>query len=250
MLARKLSFISLVTAILVLACSATIGILTTPIPVQPATSAPQNTSDYFPLKQGVYWIYQGTVKWTKPNSSEVVEENITWKMEVTGVFQRNDIMGYEMSGAPWDLAWYQPGKERSMYWILQAGGKFYKVPLDRAAGLPTNGTGDLSSLLDDNNLFLDTPLGTGKKFCDSVSLARPDNMYCWVVGDTQPFVASGVNGVDPSRNLQEYAISNQTMPDISAIYFVPGVGISGYAYIHHGTVSEVDVHLIEYHSGE
>jgi hypothetical protein len=249
LLPRRFLFISFVVVMLVSACSLTWAIQT-PASAQPTAVSPsQNTSDYFPLKRGAYWIYQGTVKWTKVNSADVVEENITWKMDVVQVFRRGDIVGYEMIGAPWDLAWYDAGKEQSKYGIVQVGSKFYRVPLEAVARL-SNAGDDLSGLVDENNMFLDSPLDTGKKFCDPVSLARSDNMYCWVVGERKPFEASGIKGVDPSKGLWEYPIVNQTMPDISTMCFVPGVGISHYSYHHNGTVSDVDVQLIEYYPGE
>jgi hypothetical protein len=183
------------------------------------------------------------------NSSEIAEQEITWKMEVRRVFQRNTITGYEMKGAPWDLAWYEDGKEPSQYGIVQAGGKFYRVPYETVIRL-LNKDDNLLGLVDENDLFLDTPLGNGKKFCDAISMTRPDNMYCWNVGESQPFGAGTVNGIDPSQNLWEFRIVNQTMPDVSILSFVPTLGISHYYYHHNGTVSEVDVRLIEYHPGE
>ncbi len=245
---KRLLLISFIVVMLVSACSLARAIQT-PAPVQPTLSPPQNSSDYFPLKKGAYWVYQGTVKWTKPNSSEVAEQEITWKMGVEQVIQRNDIVGYEMLGAPWDLAWYDPAKEQSKYGIVQVGGKFYKVPLETVARL-SNEQDNLSDLVNEGSIFLDTPLESGKKFCDPASLTRSDNMYCWIVGEAIPFDASHISGVDPSKGLLEYPILNQTMPDISTMCFVPGVGISRYSYHHNGTVSDVDVHLIEYFPGE
>ncbi len=75
-------------------------------------------------------------------------------------------------------------------------------------------------------------------------------MYCWNVGEGKQFEAKSIVGLDISTELWEYPVINQTMPDVSLIYFVPGVGISRYIYSHHGTVSDVDVQLVEYYSGE
>jgi hypothetical protein len=194
-------------------------------------------------------MYQGDIKWTRPNSADVVEQEITWKMEVERVFQRNAIVGYEMSGAPWDLAWYEAGKEPSKYGIIQAGGNFYRVPVETVIRL-MNEEDSLFGLVDENDLFLDIPLTAGKKFCEAISIARPDNMYCWNVFEATPLDGSKIKGVDPSQELWEYPIANGTMPDSSLIYFVPGVGISGYFYRHHGTIAESDVHLVEYSPGE
>jgi hypothetical protein len=179
----------------------------------------------------------------------IIKEEITWKMEVERAFQRNTIVGYEMVGAPWDLAWYEAGKERSKYGIIQAGGKFYRVPSETVIRL-LNEDDNLFGLIDENDIFLDTPLVDGKKFCDTISMARPDNMYCWNVGEARLFDSSSTKGIEASKELWEYPIANGTLPDASMLYFVPGVGISGYFYRHHGTVSEVDVHLIEYSPGK
>ena len=182
------------------------------------------------------------------NSPDIKEEEITWKMEVKRVFQRNAVVGYELVGAPWDLAWYETGKEPSEYGIIQSGGKYYRIPVETVIRL-MNEDDYLYGLVDENDVFLETPLVSGKKFCDTVSMTRPDNMYCWNVGEGKPFKAKDVIGLDASMELWEYPVINQTMPDVSLIYFVPGVGISHYIYSHHGTVSEVDVQLIEYHPG-
>jgi hypothetical protein len=84
------------------------------IPVEQSTISPSpSIMEYFPLQKGAYWVYEGTVKWTISNSSDVTEKEIIWKMEVKKVFQRSGVIGYEMLGAPWDLAWYEEGKEPS-----------------------------------------------------------------------------------------------------------------------------------------
>jgi hypothetical protein len=217
--------------------------------VQPTMYPSLPILEYFPLKQGTYWIYQGTVKWTIPNSADIAEEVITWKMEVKRVFQRNDIVGYEMLGAPWDLAWYEEGKEPSKYGIIQAGGKFYRTSLEAVWRLMDE-TDVLRALVNENQIFLDIPLIFGKKFCDTFSISRADGMYCWTVGDAIQADTANIKGVDASAALIEFPIYNGTMPDHSQIQFIPGIGISRYVYRHHGTISEVDVHLIEYYAGE
>ena len=217
--------------------------------VQPTIYPSQSIQEYFPLKQGAYWVYQGNVKWTTPNSADVVEGEITWKMEVKQVFRRHNIVGYEMLGAPWDLAWYEKGKEPSRYGIIQAGGKFYITSLDAIWRL-SDETDDLRALVNENEIFLDIPLIQGKKFCDTLSITREDSMYCWVVGDATQTDASSIKGIESSTTLMEFPVYMSTLPDFSMIQFIQGVGISRYVYSHHGTVSEVDVRLVEYHAGE
>lgn len=216
--------------------------------VQTTISPSQSILEYFPLKKGAYWVYYGDVKWTVPNSTDRLEEKITWKMEVERVFQRNNIFGYEMQGAPWDLAWYEKGKQPSKYGIIQAGGKFYQTSIETVWRLMDD-SDTLAALIDEKEIFLDTPLVSGKKFCDADSLARPDGMYCWSVGDATQADMTNITGVNSSVNLVEFPIHNATLPDYSMIQFIPGIGITRFVYEHHGTVSDVDVKLIEFHAG-
>jgi hypothetical protein len=246
---NKNAFLSLFFILFLIPSCSAMGKTQTPPLLEPTISPSQSILDYFPLKKGAYWVYQGNVKWTKDNSSDVVEEEMTWKMEVQRVFQRNNIVGYEMTGAPWDLAWYEAGKEPSQYGIIQVGGKFYQVPVDTVIRL-MNEDDNLFGLVNESDILLDTPLVNGEKFCDTVDITRPDGMYCWNVGEGKPFDAKNVKGVDSSKVLWEYSIIEQTGPDVSLIYFVPSVGISRYMYHHFGTISDVDVQLVEYHSGD
>jgi hypothetical protein len=223
--------------------------------MQPTMSMVQSTAypsppilEYFPLQEGAYWVYGGTVKWTNINSSEVAEKEIMWKMEVERVYQRNGVVGYEMLGAPWDLAWYEEGKEPSEYGIIQSGGKFYRTSIESVWRI-LDESDILSALVDEDEIFLEVPLIIGKKFCETDSIARADMMYCWNVLEKKQ-VEFNVKGIDAERTMTEFTIAQYTGPDHTIFSFVPGVGITRYQYVHHGTVSEADVRLVEFHLGE
>lgn len=208
-----------------------------------------STSEYFPLKQASYWVYQGAVKWTEPNSPETQETEITWKMEVVQVIQRDAITGYILHGGPWDLIWYEEGKAPSDYGIIQIGERFYQTPLETIWRLQDEND-PLTDLVNDYQLLLDAPLLAGKKFCDAASMVRDDGMYCWVVGQENKISPIGILGIGTTEMLTEFPIRYQTLPDYTEVHFIPGIGISRYVYLHHGTASEVDVRLVEYHAGE
>jgi hypothetical protein len=74
-------------------------------------------------------------------------------------------------------------------------------------------------------------------------------MYCWNVLEEKQ-VALNVKGIDTGHTMTEFTIMQYTGPDHSIFSFVPGVGITRYQYVHHGTVSEVDVQLVEFHLEE
>jgi len=247
MMKRILSRITLIViAISLAAC--TQAELSTQEPAETLSPAP-STLAYFPLEQGAYWMYQGTVKWTEPNSSEIREAEITWIMEVMQVIQRDAITGYVLHGGPWDLAWYEEGKAPGDYGIIQIGERFYKTPFETIQRLQDEND-PLTDLVNDYQLLLDAPLIAGKKFCDATSMVREDGMYCWVVGQSTKISPFGILGIDTTETLYEFPISYQTLPDYTEIHFIPGIGIISYAYVHHGAISEVNVYLVEYHAGQ
>jgi len=220
-----------------------------PVPVkQPTTSPAATVADYFPLSKGAYWIYEGDVKWQV--GAAMFEKIIRWKMEVVDVVQRTDTIGFKMQGAPWDLAFYEDGKKPSEYSFIKVGSsRFYEGSIEDYERLLDKGD-FLVDLVKDSRLFLDIPLSEGEKICDTSSITRNDPLYCWHVrGDTQIQLVS-VKGVRANHPMAEFIVSQSTMSDSSIYHFVPGIGITQYQYFHHGTLSEVDIKLMEYHPGK
>ena len=220
-----------------------------PTPVeQPTTSPAAAVADYFPLSKGAYWVYEGDVKWQ--TGADMFEKIIRWKMEVIDVVQRNDTAGFKMQGAPWDLAFYEDGKKPSEYSFIKVGSsRFYQGSTEDYARILDKGD-FLMNLVKDSSLFLDIPLIQGEKICDTSSITRNDPLYCWHVRGGAQIQLASVKGVRANRPMAEFIVSQSTMPDSSIYHFVPGIGITQYLYFHHGTLSEVDIKLIEYHSGK
>ncbi len=204
---------------------------------------------YFPLAKGAYWIYQGTVKWTKLNTDQVMEKEMTWKMEVVDVIERDQITAYVMRGHPADLAWYEEGKTPSDYLLIYLKpNRYYEVGIGALERLKDRND-SLYSLVTDYQQVFDFPLSPAKKFCSVDQITRVDNRYCWVVGRENRIPLKGIKGVSPSKVIQEYELYFATLPDHQIVEFVSGLGITRFVYVHHGTISEVDVRLIEYDPG-
>lgn len=220
-----------------------------PLADEPAATQNQTLSmqDYFPLRQGAYWIYEGQIRWTNPTEAEIVEETIRWKMEVVRVIQRGNVVGFEMLGAPTDLAWYEEGKLRTSYAYILTGGKIYQMPIDTLDRM-TDESDTLYDLVDETSEFLSIPLMDGQKICPAELMTRTDWGYCWHVSALQGAEPITVNGVEMSSP-KEYILSIMTGPDRSDIAFIPGIGISRYHYVHNGTVAEADVKLVDYFPG-
>lgn len=205
-----------------------------------------------PLSEGTYWIYEGVTKWTEENSTDLEEKKITWKMEVIENFQRGHVNVGVVKGHPADLVWYREGKERGDYLIIELKpGKYYLVMGDRVPEVLARlkDEGDfLANLLEESELFLEWPLLTGQVFGSTSQLARLDGGYRWNV-EQQELVGLKTKRIASGSETQ-YRLTYRTAPDRVVVHFIPGVGISRYQYLHHGTISEIDLKLIEFQPGK
>lgn len=215
-----------------------------------STKTTVNIDTPFPLKKGSYWVYEGVAKWTKNNTNQVNEKTLTWKMEVLDTIQRGHITVAILKGHTADLAWYQEGKEPGDYLIVQVNtDKFYLVSGERTQQVlqRVRDEGDfLANLLEEWELFLEWPLMPGKVFGPSSQISRQDGGYRWNVEDRQQ-VGLNVQGTSLWDKKTQYRLSFRTAADYSIVNFMPGVGITRYRYLHHGTVAASDFKLIEYH---
>lgn len=213
------------------------------------TSNTDDTRDFnFPLTPGTSWVYEGDVSWQGEDGVSVLEKRVTWKMEVLERVQRGHIRGYSMRGHPADLVFYEDGRNPSDYAIIQVGlDKYYRT--DLAAFRRLKDENDLlAGLVTESQLFLDLPLYEGKRICETVWLTGPQ--YCTTVERADAMSLGDIKNMPASSWAVPYVLAFRSLPDHEYITFVPGVGIVGYVYGHHGTNSEVNLKLVEYHSGD
>jgi hypothetical protein len=208
----------------------------------------------FPLTKGTYWIYQGPTKWTLDNSNKVLERTLTWKMEVLETIQQGQYFIAIVKGHPGDLAWYEEGKERGDYLLIRKGVYKYYLAFDKLREAVLNSVKTnpqkLDELLTDDDAYIDLPLKPGKKWGDPDQVARDDNAYCWYVESEKKVTLTGISGIASNQTATQYQLRYYTNPDHEVIKFVEGIGITDFAYVHHGTVAEADLHLIEFHTGK
>jgi hypothetical protein len=201
--------------------------------VAPELSSPELSQkpEFWPLEKGQYWIYQGTVKWTE--GKRVIKDVLTWKMEVVEEIKRQHIKGYVLKGHPNDLIWYHDGKERSEHIIIQVGAdKYYEG--DRTLFNQLKNEPDISKLVFDNSrLLLDLPLVDGKP------LAGGEIMV-------QTVKLAKIKGLAKlAKEVEQYSLEYRNLSDMKMVDFVAGIGMVGFNYLHYGSVSEVDVRLVE-----
>jgi hypothetical protein len=159
-------------------CWLALGFLSLGIAALPARPSAEHP---FPMSPGTCWVYRGTVLWTH-DTNQSSETRVTWKAEIKRVIQRGESTAAVISGFPSDLNWTDGHPTPSDSLLVEASGKFYFISADRfqdAVKRLEQPFGTLDGFLTDNDLILEWPLNRGQKYCDSDSLARQDNMYCW-----------------------------------------------------------------------
>ena len=213
----------------------------------------QADSDYFPLEKGNFWIYRGETKFLRKNpdtgKSEPKAEVLTWKMEVVDTITRDHLFAALIKGAPFDLSWYEPGKVRGDHLIVRAGtATFYFFTGKEALEAWSKIKDESQSLFDlekGGELLIDAPLVEGKVYGGELgNMAR--GRYCWLVEGEREFNPKRFPAAGKLVNPRDFTLAYRTSPDHQIIDFVPGLGIVGFQYVHHGTLSETDLGLIEF----
>jgi hypothetical protein len=215
-----------------------------------ATTAPVgDDSAVFPFVEGTTWTYAGAVKWTDrhnvPRSSKV-----RWSSKVVAAFGGGDVAAALLEGGVWDLAWWSPEDRAGSYVLLRVGTRYYLVQ-DNAksvfAAAKGSGGRRLPANLEESPWF-GTPLKPGQLYRAADVRPRADRMYGWSVDSAAPATLN-VAGVTGTKR-RAYVLSFHSLPDEETITLVPGIGITSFAYLHHGTTAEADVHLIAFHRGD
>ena len=207
-----------------------------------------NIDPCWPLAKGAYWIYEGDVSWVEKDpatgQNQVNHKHLTWRSEVTDVVEAPGAIMFH--GFPTDLAWYNSKTQPSYTLILRAGTDYYQVRNHVAEVFQKLKNPDNQPNLDTAELLLPTPLALGKKFGMGNTISELFNYrYCYLVENVAPFDLRSVKHAPRLNHPLRYSITWHSNPDNDQIDFVPGLGITSYSYLHHGTTMEVNVHLVE-----
>ena len=206
----------------------------------------------FPLSAGTTWVYQAVVRWSAPGSTATQEKLIAWKMEVERVIPRGNLVAAVIKGFPRDLDGSKGDTKPAESLIVESGGaKFYWIPpaaFAKTLARLENPADKLDNLTTDDEIFLQLPLEQGNKFCDMTGMIRTDGFYCWVAEEPQVAGLSGVKGI-PAGDHTAYPVHFLTADEATSYDFVPGIGITRYSFQIHGTQSDTELRLEEFHAG-
>jgi len=197
-----------------------------------------------PLEKGMQWSYEGKVKWTVVNSGVVLATNVHWVMEVTDTAEQGAIRAAVVRGVPDELAWYEPGRVPGFCVLLMVTNHLYRIPADSeqdGLSLARKLTKDGDKLPSSAEEWLVFPLAKGQKWGGGKD--REDNNYCWYVQERRRKNLK-IEGYPANHPADVWTLVYRTNPDHQIVEIAQGLGITRYAYVHHGTVASVDVRLV------
>lgn len=216
--------------------------------VRPATSSPASrptviATDYFPLRKGNYWTYEGQViATTDKNQLKNIDATITTTV-MDEISSHNSAMTiFVMQGDMGALFWASSKKEvseakKARYGLLVIENKVYRVEEDGLKACSEHvrhaewfSKEELAKL----ELEFDLPLYCQQVISDVVP-ADPNGMYAWQVIPDMPV-----------GKAERFLLSYLTNPDVTHLSFEPYLGIVGCDYRHNGTTCEAHVKLVDY----
>jgi hypothetical protein len=217
-----------------------IALLVLPSPYAPA----QIESSRFGLVAGRTYSYVGIAQWTD-TAERARTAPLRWRMDIVQARSWHDVRGAVVRGWIQELAWYTPGQRPDFSVLFEYRGRLYHIAAqDSVAAIDSLAAAirDGVSAARRGELIVDSSLVVGETFGSDVDRGRTDGFYAWDV-DSQAAAPRRLRwsplAIEPTR----WRIVYRTLADEQVIDFVPGVGVSRFTYVHHGTVAAVDVHL-------
>jgi hypothetical protein len=213
--------------------------LTACSPAQPAAVSPERG---LPLVAGTTWVYRGILKSWDSNAGKVVTVPLAWTMKVDRVCVVGRLTVAVMQGHPDDVAWGVPEAGPSRYLIVRDGGRYYRLQPEGPPIVPDSEAA-LRKLLHREDVVFELPLRLGQEFGREEGTRQP-GWHCWVV-ESAGLARVAAKGLAPDARSTTYRIAYRTAPDHQILDIAEGIGIARFRYVHHGTVDECDLRLVE-----
>jgi hypothetical protein len=209
----------------------------------------QPSTGFFPFSKGRYWLYDGNVQYAK--GGEVKEKKITgWKSEVVDTIEGKDFKASLLKGCPQDLSWYEEGKQRGdNIFILNSNKELHHIYggddiVKKFAEIKATGALP-AGLIDSESILFKTTMKEGDRFGDPEQTKRGPR-YCWTVEK----ISTGklehpARGIPADKEFTTGTLIFRTSPDTTILGFSQDLGITSYAYTHHGTKGDCEMRLVE-----
>ena len=205
-------------------------------------------ADVLPFVTGTVWTYQALLKWTDPPNT-LRRSEVRWSSTVIDAFDHGDVAGALLQGGVWDLAWWSRDPRSGSYEVLRVGTRYYllgDVSKTAFGAVKAAGREALPADLDQHGWF-DAPLTKGRVLRPRDMGPRDDTNYGWWIESARPATLDVPGLRDPAR--QTFRLTYGTLASEQHVMVVPGIGITAFTYVHHGTLAEAYAHLSAYRRG-
>jgi hypothetical protein len=212
------------------------------------TAAPPVASP-IPLETGSRWTYEGKIETALSGSATTLVTNISWVMEIIDSKKNSTAQAAIVRGFPDELPWYEPAQVPGFCVLLNFSNHVYqfKSPDEKQARSilqdALNEPGKFSARAHDDDELFTLPLARDKRWGGDTK--REDGYYCWRVEEEKQDTLH-IEGVASNQTATVFTLAYRSLPDHQLAEVVPGLGITRYVYVHHGTVATVDVHLVSF----
>lgn len=207
----------------------------------PTVPNPDSCAVTVPLRPEWAWHYAGSALWSHGDGTGTDSATVSWTMTVVDARDVGNTRVALVRGFVDQLAWYRPSEPPRLSLLICRGLQLFGLELgsDSAARSAYSNWSD--SLLHQADLLLDLPLHDGQLFGQSPP--RADALYGWAVLALRPEGLASIPASCGKNVGVRFQLSYGSLPDHAIIEWQPGLGITRYAYGHHGTPAAAEVHL-------
>ena len=214
----------------------------------PSAVSAGDDADVIPFVTGTVWTYQALLKWTDPPNT-LRRSDVRWTSTVIDAFDHGGVAGALLQGGVWDLAWWSRDARPGSYEVLRVGTRYYllrDVSKTAFAAVKSAGRKALPADLD-QHMWFDVPLTKDRVLRPPDMGPRDDTSYGWWIDSAEP-ARLDVSGLR-NRTRRTFRLAYVTLASEHYVTVVPGIGITAFTYVHHGTLAEAYAHLIAYRRG-
>jgi hypothetical protein len=196
-----------------------------------------------PLRAGTSWTYRAQVPSTRAGAGATRATTIIWTTKILATLERDSSIVATVVNWPSNLAWWDPSQPPDTTLLVCLNNRVHHLGRDQRGGASATAEAAAGSLsLTAANLVLELPLHRGQLYGQEPS-DRADTFYGWYVEAAAPMPKTLARlGAHPTDSL--YTIAYRTVPDHQILEFAPGLGVTRYTYVHHGTMATTSATLI------
>jgi hypothetical protein len=194
--------------------------------------------DTMPLVAGSTWTYEGVVAYTPTNSVVAERQRVVWPTKVREVACDDGAALAVLEGFVADLAGWQPGERPRRYALVLDGPYLYISSSQDLASLLGGGAPAWRRQVESMQLVFVFPERQGSSWHRRPWPPTSHPLPCFMLDSyLSTFDATG----ERRRIFQAVC---RSLPDHLIYEGVPGVGLVGFSYEHHGTVGRAAVRLV------